>query len=398
MVRKSTKPVYNIGDILDRKHGRLKILEKIWITYNDGQKYRGYQVKCLDCGHEFKIIESNLDKGCSCPICNHHQVAKGVNDLWTTHPEFCKYLVNPEDGYRYSFGSRKQVQIKCINCGEYLGFKTINNAINEGVSCPHCSDGVSYPNKMMFNLLNYLKEDFEVEKGRDWCVFPSFQNFNIDTFGKYDFIIENKKIIVEMDSDLGHGQNIHSLSHISKEESLYRDKQKDLLAKQNGYHIIRISCLYASKSYLRFEICKKAILESELSKIYDLSMIPWELIGRESLDSSVIHSINLFNSGMSIKEISKTLKKHMDTIHNYLLEGNKLNLCKFIPKNLRGQSQPVKSNKDQTVYDSIKKYKYYNGKNNDYTKITRLEFNSIKSRFPESAYGEFFNYSIIESV
>ena len=53
----------------------------------------------------------------------------GVNDIATTHPEVIQFLVNKEDGHKYSHGSEKKVKIKCLNC-EYETEKMVIELCN----------------------------------------------------------------------------------------------------------------------------------------------------------------------------------------------------------------------------------------------------------------------------
>lgn len=51
--------------------------------------------KCRIDGHIWRATPANILNGCSCPVCSGKTVVKGVNDLWTTHPEVAKLLKDP---------------------------------------------------------------------------------------------------------------------------------------------------------------------------------------------------------------------------------------------------------------------------------------------------------------
>lgn len=168
--------------------------------------------------------ECNLDVGKLCGVCDGHKVIKGYNDLWTTDPDSAIWLENSEDGYKYSAGSNVKVNIKCPHCNRSLKPKAIFDIVRRGINCEYCGDKNSYPNKLMNNILKELNVCFDSEFMPDWC------KFNLPdgkpTYGRYDFVLPNIKYIIEMDSGLGHGNNIYTNSGKSKDEDIYRDSQK----------------------------------------------------------------------------------------------------------------------------------------------------------------------------
>ena len=86
-------------------------------------------------------------------------VIQGENDLYTTHPEYVKYFVNEEDSKRTSYGSNKKFLMKCPECG-YEKLQTVNRLISQGFACQCCSDGISYGEKFILNLLIKLNIQF----------------------------------------------------------------------------------------------------------------------------------------------------------------------------------------------------------------------------------------------
>lgn len=95
--------------------------------------------KCLIC-HEWEgnIRDRIRSKG-SCPYCSNKKVLVGFNDLWTTHPHVASQLVNPQDGYEITIGSKRRVQWFC-----YLKHKWFSNPYeinrSKGKGCPYCSN------------------------------------------------------------------------------------------------------------------------------------------------------------------------------------------------------------------------------------------------------------------
>lgn len=319
----SYKYNYNIGDILKQEYGILKINDQKRIKRKSGASDRGYNVTCQICTYTFDISESNIEQGCGCSVCSHHKVLKGYNDMWTTNPELASMLLNPEDGYRYAEQSNKKLDWKCKNCNEIIYQKSPSVIKRQGLACPKCSDGISYPNKFMYNVLSQLGVTFESEKLFDWCQFKKYKS-NENTYGLYDFVIENKKLILEMDSGLGHG-NVLFGNKGTKQESLYKDKQKDILAKKNGYKVIRIDVDYRDMN-VRKDICVNGIINSELSGIYDLNDIDWGKANTEALSSRVIESCKMKKNGMKVQEIAKFYHVSNVTIYNYLNQGKDIGI------------------------------------------------------------------------
>ena len=326
---KSYDYIYKKKDIIELKNSKFLVNELKYIKDKNNKKYRAYNVTCLKCGYTFDLLEKDLKKRKGCICEGHSKVVKGINDLWTTHPEIAKLLKNPEDGYIVSFGSSKKLDWICQKCNGIIKNKEVYSVYKYGLSCSKCSDGISYPNKFTYNVLIQVEKDFETEKKFKWCKFKKF-NSEKYSYGIYDFVIENKKLIIEIDGGLGHGKNIIKNSEVSLEETIYRDEVKDKLAFENGYKVIRINMDYHYNEYE--EKCKEAIVNSDLKNIYDLSNIDWDIANKNTLESLAIKSCDLWNLGYSTSSISKELHITIATVERYLKKCSKLKLCSYSPE------------------------------------------------------------------
>lgn len=70
------KYTYKIGDIIDKDFQKSKVMEQIRISVKSTKNYetvRGYILKCLCCGYEYKTREDRIS---SCPVC-------GIRSSWT---------------------------------------------------------------------------------------------------------------------------------------------------------------------------------------------------------------------------------------------------------------------------------------------------------------------------
>lgn len=292
---------------------------------NEVQKM--YKYRCYDCGYEGWIEESNLlkGKGCACCCTPPRVIVKGINDIATTDPWMVEYLVNKEDGYKYSFGSLKKINVRCPDCGR-IKKSTMNDLYKfRSVRCI-CGDGFSYPNKFMFNLLEQLNIDFKTE------YYPKWSNRRF-----YDFYDKENNIIIEMDGGLGHGYNDNLLNGVTKEKSKEVDKLKDLAAQNQGIKVIRINCDY-NKVENRHEYIKNNTMISELKNYYDFEKVNWNEVDKfatSNLVKKVCEYYECHKNTSSIKDIASKFKISTCTLKTYLKNGNKFKWCEYHPSTIK---------------------------------------------------------------
>lgn len=285
----------------------------------DGSKRndKWYKYHCNKCGNEDWMIESCIIKqNVGCNVCGDisKKIVKGINDLATTHPYLMKYLVNKEDGYKYSSGSHKILLFQCPNC-EHKKEMSISTINRKGFSCPICSDGISYPNKFMANLLSELNIKFESEYSPDWIGNK-----------RYDFYIPSMSLIIEMDGGWHYKNNKINGQTIKKSQEI--DNYKDRLAKEHNINIIRIDCDYEHND--RFKYIKYNIIHSKLNEIFDLNNIDWFEIDKISNKSKIIEVCDYWNAiTKNKKEICKKFKISLSTLNDYLRKGERLGICKY---------------------------------------------------------------------
>ena len=237
-----------------------------------------------------------------------------------THPELVKYFVNESDVYKYQAHSERVVKMKCPHCGTVRN-KRIQTLTDFGLACPMCSDGISYPNKFMFNVLTQLKIAFcnEITKatpGFEWIV----GNY------RYDFYFENKgeKIFLEMDGAFHTRSNFRSY-----EKNQKVDEFKDNLALTHGVKVIRIDCAY-SKIQDRFEYIKTNVLNSEFGAMFNLNAINWYVVDSFANDSNVRIAAELWNKeDCCAIDIGNKLGVSRDTARGYLKIAANIGLCNY---------------------------------------------------------------------
>ena len=310
--------------------------------------------KCKLDGYEWSSVPDSLLHGTGCPVCDNKIVVKGINDIWTTNPELAELLADPEDGYKYTYGSTFKVNWRCPECGSIIKNKQINTISCHGLLCPNCSDGVSYPEKFMYNLLKQLNTKFDYQYAPKWCRYNYYNKLH---HGIYDFYIPSMRSIIEMDGGLGHG-NKNSSSFKTSEETQFIDDEKDRLAQEHNIKVIRVDCNYEKID--KFIYIKSNILNSDLSKLFDLSKINWNMIDVYSCKSLLIEVCNYRNLYlMTTTQIGHYFNLHYGTIERYLKHGNLLGLCHYNPKEemkIRSAKNGKKSRKKVICLNTNKVY------------------------------------------
>lgn len=242
------------------------------------------------------------------------RVVKGKTDLWTTSPQIAKLLLNHDDGYNLSLDSHKKADFACPYCNTVIN-RIVRSIYRYGFSCPCCSDGISYPEKFISNLLKQLNVNFKHEISFGWS-----------NGKRYDFYIENKSLIIEA----------HGMQHYRDGDSFYKgnnrsqnlnDEYKEIAAINNGIiHYIQLDCRYSDFDYIKY-----SVINSKLSDIYDLSLINWDQLKTRCLKSKVIEVCELYNSGVkSTEEISNLLDLHITTVVDYLQRCANAGLCDYL--------------------------------------------------------------------
>lgn len=275
------------------------------------------------CGIEFYATPNNfISKGSRCPLCSGHLIVSGVNDVKTIRPDVYDMLLDKSLGEIYGSRSNVKVDWVCPQCNKIVKAKTFDKVSTYGLMCPHCSDGISYPNKFLHELFNQAINQldyYESEYSPDWIGRKRYDNY---------FIINNQQYIVEADGELGHGKNIHIHSKMTLQETIDIDNYKDKMAVMHNIKVIRIDVSRSNMSYI-----KKSIMNSELSSILDLSDVNWEKCNNRALSSKMMEVINLYNSGCkNLSDIHEIINDiSYDSVYKYLLKGANGNLCDYNP-------------------------------------------------------------------
>lgn len=307
--------LYEVGDIVNGS----VILEQLHIKKRDSDSYKAkyYKCKCLVDGYEYVVKETELKRGSKCPVCSGKRVFVGYNDLATTNPDIVKFLSDKDDGYRYTRGSSKRIQVICPICGYKKYMKIEDLVYNGGLSCPRCSDGLSYPNKFAFNVFEQLNEQYEEyqsEYSPDWLGQMRYDNYIV--------LKDGSEIIVEMDG--GFHQNEYG------KRAAKTDVIKDTLAEQHGIKIIRVDCFY-NRITERFEVVKNGLV-NVLKEYFDLSYVDWDYANEVGISNRLVEAVNYYKEHpfMTNQQIADHFRINVVTVRHYLTVGEKLGLCTYI--------------------------------------------------------------------
>ena len=221
--------------------------------------------------------------------------------------------MNTNDARTHTGGSSATVLLRCTDCNQ-TKYSRIADLVRRGFTCDYCSDSVSFPNKIMRNLMLQLPVDeLDFEYVSDWSNKKCY-----DAYFKY----QDKKYLVEFDGE----QHTKNTSWSTKEWQENNDSLKTSLAIQNGFNLIRID---ARKS--DFDFIKDKIMSSEFSQIFDLSQVDWNKIYDKALTNFNMEICEYYNkhNDMMLKDIAKHFHISTPTLTSALKKLAQLGLCDY---------------------------------------------------------------------
>lgn len=190
-----------------------------------------FYFNCDKCPHELEIsLKKITSQGRWCSYCSHQKLCENIECKMCFNNSFAsversKYLNDKNINPRMLFKStNKKFNFDCDVCNKT--FTSPLSAITNGVWCSFCV------NKTELILYNKLGEYYSTLKRQykvDWCK-------NIKHL-PFDFVIEERKIIIELDGK----QHFEQIGNwLSPEETRKNDIFKMRCANENGFSIIRI--------------------------------------------------------------------------------------------------------------------------------------------------------------
>ena len=151
------------------------------------------------------------------------------NSLWKTNPELKEiYDGDINDLKKYTNGSEIKIKLKCKSGKEcHKWYSTINHQTGlNSRGCPYCINKTEQ--KIYDKIITFyplIKQQYKIE----WC--------KNKTYLPFDFVLENDKIIIELDG-IQHFEQISNWT--SPEETHINDKYKMKCANNNSFSVIRL--------------------------------------------------------------------------------------------------------------------------------------------------------------
>lgn len=252
-----------------------------------------------------------------CKYCRNNDTHK-LDSIGHKFPDLAKMIVGDVDIFSLAPQSNENYHLKCPDCGHISKHKVqICNLVNQGYSCKVCGDGVSIPEKFMYNILLNLGIDFYSRKTFEWS-----------NNKEYDFYIPMLNVIIETHG-AQHYYNGTSFNSTNLKKQQDNDNYKYNLATKfipkENYYVI--DCRSSDFNFLKNNIVKT------LNDILDFSNIDWNLAWENSQKSFAKISWDLWNDGMkNAMLIANTLKLSRSTVIKYLKNGSKIGLCDYNTK------------------------------------------------------------------
>ena len=194
---------------------------------------RKFKFNC-ECGHKLEMVLKQISsQGHWCSYCSHQKLCDNEDckmcfDNSFASVERSKYLNDKNINPRTLFKStNKLFGFECDLCNKV--FKSQLSGVTKGVWCSFC---VNKTEQILFNKLKEIYITLERQYRVEWC-----KNSKTNRFLPFDFVLEERKIIIELDGK----QHFEQIGNwLSPAETRKNDLYKMNYANENGYSIIRI--------------------------------------------------------------------------------------------------------------------------------------------------------------
>lgn len=309
--------ILNISDEEFKKRVKLQYpYLNITGTYKPGQK----EITCIceKCGCKNRIKTLSLLNGSyKCLICENgkENIQIGVNDIKSINPVLYDCLIDKSINEKFTINSRNKTDFVCPSCGQILKNKTISHVNTRGLKCK-CQDGNSLGEKYLYQVLKSVDSNIEAEK-----YINNNHSYRYDFYSKYNGI----EWICELNGKQHYEKSFHTLGGRTLEEEIKNDKEKQKYALEQG--INRYIVINSKES--GFNQLKDAIINSDLSKIYDFSNVNWVECYRQSLMSDVFKIADLWKDGYKVMQICDITGFAKNTVRIFLTRANDIGYCKY---------------------------------------------------------------------
>ena len=192
-----------------------------------------FYFNCNKCPHELLISPKKISVlGRWCSYCSHQKLCENNNCEMCWNNSFasverCKYLhdnINPRMLFK---STNKKFKFDCNVCQKVFSCQLSD--VTKGVWCSFC---VNKTEQILFDKLKEKYDILERQFKSDCC-----KNNTTNRFLPFDFVIKEKKLIIELDGK----QHFEQIGNwLSPEKTRVNDLYKMKCANENGFSIIRI--------------------------------------------------------------------------------------------------------------------------------------------------------------
>lgn len=335
IVNSSLRQKYEIGQIVETGTGKTKHQFKILsfgVQTKNKEESIVYKCLCKKCKKIFHGGQRTL-KYKTCPHCFKSKISIVDSEPWM----MAYFQGGYDEAKKYTRFSKESFYPICPKCGrkKTVPIKITSLKRTGTIGCP-CSSGSSYPEKIVYSLLEQLGIDFKYQ------VSTNTLGFNGE-FKLYDFYIKKYLLIIETHG-IQHYKSIKNWNSFERQQR--NDKYKKDLAMNNGItNYIVLDCRYSNIEWIR-----RSIMKSNLPTILNFNEddINWNICKTIKIDS-ITEQIcgDYHNNFLTVSELAEKYNKSPRAINRCLNKGDSVGLC-IHNKNVNTISIPIEVLKDNT--------------------------------------------------
>jgi len=292
---------------------------KLLDLYIDDKNKTRCVCECMIDRYKYDSPLSHIINGTSCPCCAKQAIGPApyfVNSIFSSeYYDIFKNYFNDEVLKTNMPYSEKLIKGQCPKCGrEIITYPALVVTLGK-VPCV-CGDGISYPNKFIYSILEQKGISFVREYSPKW-------------FGtkrrSYDYYLPNNNAIIEVNG-LQHYQNtFERIGGRSIQKERENDAFKKECALKNGIKkYIEIDCSYSDVKYI-----KKSILSNrEFLAIVSTDDIDFDKANYFAMNDSVVQNIAKdINENVNRLAICEKYHISQSAFYKYLHCAIDLKLC-----------------------------------------------------------------------
>lgn len=274
---------------------------------------------CKIDGYKWKRTPGSVLDGQGCPVCSGSVIGYNFeNSIWTSpYKNVFEKFMTEEQMKTIMPSSGKRTCMTCPYCGRVKSLSPNQVYRTNSIGCI-CSDGVSYPNKFVYDVLNQIGIEYETEKTFEWS-----------DKKRYDVYIGPLNCIIENHGEQHYRDGFRCMGARSFDDEQYNDKLKYELAINNGIaEYVVLDCRESEPEWI-----KNSIMNSKLADFFDLSNIDWTECHKFACSNMVKIASDLWNEGLGTMKIAESMKISETTVTKYLKKAYKCGMCNYTKEN-----------------------------------------------------------------